>query len=82
MTLQKNQTSKLYTVDDIVASCNACGAYTLTRDPKLIKHHPNCGGLPEIEKWDRYYNDPEWTKAIEGEGLDNTYNICYNKGVR
>ena len=56
--------SKLYHVDDIVASCNACGAYTLTRNPKDIKHYPNCSGLAEIKKWDRYYSDPAWLEAV------------------
>jgi predicted RNA-binding Zn-ribbon protein involved in translation (DUF1610 family) len=56
--------TELYHVDDIVASCNACGAYTLTRDPKLIKHCPNCGGIKEVVKWREYYSDPEWEKAV------------------
>jgi len=55
--------SKLYHVDDIVASCNACGAHTLTRNPEDIKHYPNCGGLAEVKKWDRYYSDPSWQEA-------------------
>lgn len=59
--------SELYSVDDIVASCNACGAYTHTRNPKDIKHYLNCGGLAEVEKWDKYYSDPQWEKAIMNE---------------
>lgn len=55
--------SELYHVDDLVASCNACGAFTLTRDPKDIQHYPGCGGIKEVEKWERYYSDPEWEKA-------------------
>lgn len=60
--------SKLYiNVGDGVISCNACGAYTLTGVPANIKHHPSCGGLAEIEKWEKYYSDPEWAKANEVE---------------
>lgn len=47
--------SELYHIDEIVASCIACGAYTLTRNPKLIIHYPNCGGIKEVTKWDKYY---------------------------
>ncbi len=61
--------SELYSIDDVVASCNACGAYTLSRDSKLIEHYPTCGGIKEIEKWDRYYSDSEWEKAVLGEEL-------------
>ena len=72
MRRRKRVTSQLYSVDDIVASCNACGAYTLTRDPKNIRHHPNCGGLAEVKKWERYYSDPEWEKAAtEVEEVEN-----------
>lgn len=60
--------SKLYHIDDLVASCNACGAYTLTRNPTYIRHHPSCGGTAEVEKWDKYYSSPEWAKANEPEG--------------
>lgn len=56
---------KLYTVDDVVASCNACGAYTLSRIPKHIKHYQGCGGVAEVEKWDKYYSNPEWLRAVE-----------------
>jgi len=58
---------KLYTIDDVVATCNACGAYTLSRDPARIKHHPGCGGLVEVEKWDRYYDSPGWLEAVAEE---------------
>lgn len=57
---------KLYHVDDVVASCNACGAYTLSRVPARIKHYPNCGGLAEVKKWTKYYDDPEWEKVTMG----------------
>lgn len=58
--------AELYNIDDVVASCMACGAYSLTRNPKKIEHYPSCGGLAEIEKWEEYYSDPEWEKAITG----------------
>ena len=54
-----------YSVDDIVATCLACGAYSLTRDPWEIVHYPGCGGLKEIEKWDRYYSSPGWLEIEE-----------------
>jgi len=59
--------NELYHTDDLVASCIACGAHTLTRNPKLIIHYPNCGGIKEVTKWDKYYNDPEWEKAMTEE---------------
>ena len=59
--------SRLFHIDDIVASCNACGAYTLTRNPKNIKHYPTCGSIAEVKKWDKYYSDPEWIKAVQNE---------------
>ena len=57
--------SKLYSIDDLVATCNACGAYSLSRNPNNIKHYLGCGGIEEVKKWDKYYNDPEWREAIE-----------------
>lgn len=59
--------AELYTIDDLVATCNACGAFTLTREPKDIKHYLGCGGLAEVEKWNKYYSDPERQKAVESE---------------
>ena len=59
--------TELYTTDDLVTTCNACGAFTLTRKPEDIKHYPGCGGLAEVEKWNKYYSDPEWQKAVESE---------------
>ena len=61
----KPMSSKLYHIDDIVASCNACGAHTLTRNPKDIKHYPSCKGITEVKKWDKYYSDPEWAEAFQ-----------------
>ena len=49
-----------YSVDDIVATCNACGAYSTTGDPWEIVHYSGCGGIKEIEKWHKYYSSPEW----------------------
>ena len=46
--------SDLYSIDDIVASCNACGAYSLTRKPEDIKHYKRCCGIAEVGKWDKY----------------------------
>lgn len=51
---------KLYSVDDVVVTCLACGAFCLVdRKPWRIKHYPGCGGPAEIEKWDRYYAQAE-----------------------
>lgn len=57
----------LYSIDNVVASCLACGAYTLTRKPSDIEHYSICGSVCEIEKWDRYYNntDLEEEEAVE-----------------
>lgn len=55
-----------YSIDDVVATCSACGAYSLTRDPWEIKHYLGCGGIKEIEKWDRYYNGLEEEDDDEG----------------
>lgn len=63
--VDKAITNKLYSIDDLVASCNACGAYTLTLNPNDIKHYCNCGGILEVERWSKYYSDPEWQKSIE-----------------
>ena len=54
-------------MDDIVATCLTCGAYSLTRKPEDIPHYSGCGGVAEVEKWDKYYSDPEWEKAVLGE---------------
>lgn len=51
--------AELFTVDDVVATCNACGAYTLSKNPERIKHYPSCGGLAEVKKWEDYYSTPE-----------------------
>ena len=59
--------AELYSIDDVVVTCNACGAYSLTRKPEDIKHHSGCGGIKEVEKWDKYYSDPEWEKAVLSE---------------
>ena len=46
----------LYTVvEDGIVSCNACGAHTCDGNPEHIKHHASCGGIAEVEKWERYY---------------------------
>jgi len=39
--------------------CNACGASTLSGDSSVIKHHPTCGGVDELEKWEEYYSAEE-----------------------
>lgn len=57
--------TELYHIDDIIASCNACGAYTLSRDPSHIKHYPGCGGLREVKKWDDCYSSPERQEAAK-----------------
>ena len=57
--------TKQYEIDELVAICLACGAHTLTRDPKKIVHHKSCGGVKEIEKWDKYYSDPEWAASFK-----------------
>lgn len=50
--------TELYTnVDEGIISCNACGAYTIDGEEEHIKHYPNCGGLAEVEKWERYYSE-------------------------
>ncbi len=54
-----------YSIDDVVATCNACGAYSLTREPWNIKHYSGCGGIKEIKKWDDYYSSDEWLEAQE-----------------
>ena len=48
----------------VVISCKACGAYTLTHNPKNIEHYAVCGGAAEIEKWDKYYSDPVRSGAV------------------
>ena len=50
-------TTELFSVDDIVATCLACGAYSITRRPIDIRHHSTCGGFQEVRKWEEYYAD-------------------------
>ena len=54
-----------YSIDDVVATCLACGAYSLTRDPWEIKHYAGCNGIKEIKKWDDYYSSDGWREAHE-----------------
>jgi len=50
--------AELYTnVGDGIISCNACGAYTIDGNQEHISHHHNCGGLAEVEKWERYHDE-------------------------
>lgn len=54
----------LYTdVGDGIISCNACGAYTIDGNQEHIEHYPNCGGLAEVEKWERYYDESNREEA-------------------
>lgn len=60
--------SKLFTtVGNNIVVCNACGAHTLDGDSSHIKHYPNCGGVAEIEKWNKYYSDPGWEASVNSE---------------
>lgn len=50
--------AELYTnVEDGIISCNACGGYTVDGKEEHVKRHSSCGGLAEVEKWERYYNE-------------------------
>jgi len=52
-------TTQQYETNDLVVTCLACGASSLTKDKDRIIHYKGCGGVKEIEKWDKYYSDPE-----------------------
>ena len=42
-----------------IVVCNACGAHTLNGNIKDIKHYQDCGGVAEINKWNKYYSTRE-----------------------
>ena len=45
-----------YIVDETVATCCDCGAFSLTRKPEDITHYDNC--VPgDAEKWEKYYEE-------------------------
>jgi hypothetical protein len=50
--------AELYTdLGDGIISCNACGAHATDGNPEHIHHCTTCGGLAEVEKWERYYDE-------------------------
>lgn len=50
--------TELYTnVGDGIISCNACGGYTTDGKQEHVRHYLSCGGLAEVEKWERYYDE-------------------------
>jgi len=58
--------AELYTVvGEGIISCNACGGYTIDGIEEHVKHHPNCGGLAEVEKWERYYDEASAETSME-----------------
>ena len=57
---QEEEMDELYTVvdEDIgIISCNACGASTIDGNRNNIKHYKTCGGVKEMKKWERYYEE-------------------------
>ncbi len=64
-----------YEINDTVATCLACGAYSLSKNPQEIEHYPGCKGINEIKKWDDYYAGPERARAAGVEKPETIIDI-------